>query len=199
MALSQTPIDVPSPIDFNDPVEARAWVDNTVARRPWRPRFFEAFASTLNVHFGKAFRAVELGSGPGHLAGTILRNCEVESYVAVDFSNAMHDLAREFLGLDAGRVSFVLEDFRQSHWVTSIGVADAVLTMQAAHEVRHKTRLPNLFKTIYMTIRPDRLFLYCDHYSEDGSTKNSELHVTREQQPDLLDEGGMALYSAFRP
>jgi hypothetical protein len=84
---------------------------------------------------------MELGSDPGHLAGTILRNCEVESYVAVDFSNAMHDLAREFLGLDAGRVSFVLEDFRQSHWVTSIGVADAVLTMQAAHEVRHKTRL----------------------------------------------------------
>jgi hypothetical protein len=62
-----------------------------------------------------------------------------------------------------------------------------------------------------MTIRPGGLFLYCDHYSEDSNTKNSELHVTREQQPDLLavagftnialllDEGGMALYSAFRP
>jgi hypothetical protein len=36
--------DVPSPIDFHDPVQARAWVEDTVKRRPYRPRFFAAFA-----------------------------------------------------------------------------------------------------------------------------------------------------------
>ncbi len=82
--------------------------------------------------------------------------------------------------------------------------------MQAAHEVRHKNRLPLLLAQAHEAIRPDGVFLFSDHYAEPGTNKNTELYVTRDEQLMLLaragfapvnrvhDEGGMALYMAIR-
>ncbi|MGA8171035.1 MAG: class I SAM-dependent methyltransferase [Methylocystis sp.] len=205
------PAEVPSPIDFNDPAQALAWVEDTIKRRPWRPRFFEAFVLALKAYFSRPFRVVELGSGPGHLAAAIVRACEVEQYTAVDLSPAMHDLARAYLGSDARPVRFLLEDFRKADWGASLGIVDAVVTLQAAHEVRHTSRLPDLFDTIFAVIRPNGLFLYGDHYREEDGRESSGLFVTRRQQEEALanagfvgvalalDVGGMALYSARRP
>jgi len=61
---------VPSPIDFADVAQARAWVADTVRRRPGRLQFGPAFAAALNACFN-TIRVVELGSG--HLADAILR------------------------------------------------------------------------------------------------------------------------------
>jgi SAM-dependent methyltransferase len=204
-------VDVPSPIDFLDPDQAQTWVADTVERRPWRPRFFEAFASALNAHFDQPFTVAELGSGPGHLATVLMRSCNIASYLAIDFSPAMHDLARASLGIDAQRARFLVQDFRDDEWVTIVRGVDAVVTLQAAHEVRHKARLPALLRRIRSVIRPGGLFLFCDHYVEEGSAKVANLYLTRRQQPaalgdagfidiDLLrDEGGMALYGGRCP
>ena len=62
---------VPSPIDFADVAQVRAWVADTVRRRPSRPRFCPALA--LNAYFDDPIRVVELDSGSGHLADGILR------------------------------------------------------------------------------------------------------------------------------
>jgi SAM-dependent methyltransferase len=203
--------EVPSPVDFADMAQARAWVANAVARRPWRPRFFEAFAAALDGYFDTPARVAEIGSGPGHLAGAVLRRCRVARYTALDLSPAMHEIAREHLGDMAARVRFVIADFRQPDWARDLGDVDALLTMQAAHEVRHRSRLPLLFARVRDAIRPGGLFLYSDHYFEAGGGRNPELYVTREEQPRLLaqagfdavrlvhDEGGMALYAAGRP
>ncbi len=211
MASFPDPIDIPSPIDFHDPAQARAWVESTVARRPWRPRFFQAFVAALNDHFPEPFSVAELGSGPGHLAAAVLRGCDVASYAALDLSPAMHELAREHLGQDAGRVAFLLQDFRRADWPAAVGQVDAVVTIQAAHEVRHKSRLPALLEGVGRCLRPAGLFLFCDHYAEEGSAKHAQLYPTRDEQPAslaaagfvdvrlLLDHGGMALYSARRP
>ncbi|SMF68644.1 hypothetical protein SAMN06265365_1254 [Tistlia consotensis] len=72
-------------------------------------------------------------------------------------------------------------------------------------------RLPALFESVRACLEPGGLFLYCDHDVEAGSSKNPELYLTREQQPEalaaagfadvrlLLDGGGMALLSARCP
>jgi SAM-dependent methyltransferase len=199
--------EVPSPIDFHDLAQARSWVDDTVTRRPCRPRFFEAFSVALSTYFEQPFSVAELGSGPGHLAKAVLAQCNVAAYAAVDFSNAMHTIAREHLGQAASAIRFVLADFRESNWAGPIASVDAVITMQAAHEVRHKSRLPALFRQIRDVVRPGGLFLFCDHYAETGSTKNSELFLSSDEQPillaeagfsevvRLLDEGGMGPYT----
>jgi SAM-dependent methyltransferase len=202
--------DVPSPIDFSDIAQARAWVANTVARRPARPLFFATFAVALNAHFNVPIRVAELGSGPGHLAEAILRKCRVESYAAIDLSPAMHEIARKHLGELDTRVLHMVADFRTPSWNRDLGEIDALVTMQSAHEVRHKSRLPLLLAQAREAIRPGGLFLFSDHYAEPGSEKSAELYVTREEQSKLLaeagfspvtllhEEGGMALYAAGR-
>ena len=201
-------IDVPSPIDFHDRAQAKAWEEDTIARRPWRPEFFAAFASELKNCFARSFSVLELGSGPGHLAQIILSECPQADYCALDFSEAMHMLARERLGALSRRIKFLTRDFRSPDWHEDFAPFDAVVTMQAAHELRHKRHLPKLLSQIMQILTPGGVLLYCDHYAEGG--QNPDLMLNREDQPRalenpgfgdvrrVLDKGGMALYAARR-
>ena len=201
--------DVPSPIDFRDPAQAKAWEATTMARRPYRAQFFAAFVAAICDQFSQSVSLLELGSGPGHLAEQILRYCEVSRYVALDFSAAMHDLARERLGTLASKVEFVEHDFRATDWPKGLGLFDCVVTMQAAHETRHKRHLPDFLSRARQCLVPGGMLLYCDHYWEAGTGKNPQLDVSAEEQPialrnagftrveKLLDMGGMALFAAI--
>jgi len=201
--------DVPSPIDFHDPAQCRAWVDDTIRRRPYRPHFFAAFAEALNARHIAPTDILELGSGPGHLAERILQCCPIRRYVALDFSAAMHDLARERLRSFLDRVEFVQRDFRNPDWGTALGRFDAIVTMQAAHETRHKRHLPAFIRAAKQRLVRSGVLLYSDHYAEDGSDKNPLLMAMKKEQRQaleqagftdihlLLDEGGMALYCAI--
>src|SRR5262249_48737925 len=108
--------DIPSPIDFHDLAQARAWVENTALRRPWRPAFFDAFAAALKAQFQRPFTVLELGSGPGQLAEQILGQCTVRHYTALDFSEAMHSIAGERLGAWRDTVTYLTRDFRDAGW-----------------------------------------------------------------------------------
>jgi SAM-dependent methyltransferase len=201
--------EVSSPIDFHDLAQARAWAEDTVRERPWRPRFFEAFADALNAERAGPLEVVELGSGPGHLAREVLSRCDVSRYVALDISPAMHALAREHLGALAERVTFLTRDFRDADWSAGLGGVDAIVTLQAVHEVRHKDRQPALFERAHDALRPGGLFLICDHYWEAGvSWKQVPLYLTPDERMATLsaagfgelsvlhDEGGMSLIAA---
>lgn len=195
--------DVPTPVDFQDPEHARQWTDETPRKRPWRTSFFAEFCTALR---GAQLHILELGSGPGHLAREILTRCDVAEYIALDFSNAMHDLAREHLGDLASRITFVTRDFRTPDWIAGVSAPDAIVTMQAVHETRHKRRALPLLAQTRTILRPGGQLLYCDHYFEDG--KKVGLLLDRAEQPEVLraagysrvellrDEGGMALYAA---
>jgi cyclopropane fatty-acyl-phospholipid synthase-like methyltransferase len=198
--------DIPSPIDFHDMAEARAWVENTARLRPWRPAFFAAFAAALKGHFGRPFTVLELGSGPGQLAEQILRQCDVSHYTALDFSDAMHRIAREKLAAWPDRVTTLTRDFREAAWPDGLGSFDAVVTLQAAHETRHRRHLAPFLSRAHGLMARGGLMLYCDHYLNPDMT--SELYIAREEQIPALeqagfhavrrlhDEGGMALYAA---
>jgi SAM-dependent methyltransferase len=203
--------DVPSPIDFHELARAREWEAQTITKRPWRPRFFAAFATALNVHFAREFSILELGSGPGHLAEQILRDCKVAKYAALDFSKAMHELARARLGAFLDEIDFLQRDFRSPDWTAGLTNFEAVVTMQAAHELRHKLRLPALLSQVRTCLLPGGLFLYCDHYAEAAGAERRDLFLSQADQPAALreanfadvrtlpDASGMALLSATNP
>lgn len=190
-------------MDFHDPAHAQQWTDETPRKRPWRSDFFAEFCAALR---GPRLRVLELGSGPGHLAREILSRCDVAEYLALDFSRAMHDLARSHLGELALRVTFVTRDFRAPDWFAGISAADAIVTMQAVHETRHKTRALPLLTQARTLLRTGGQLLYCDHYAAEGQKPG--LMLDRAEQAEVLraagyarvellrDEGGMALYSA---
>jgi len=196
--------DVPIRVDFRNPATARTWIEETRIKRPYRPRFFAAFCAALADR--PALRILELGSGPGQLAREILTHCDVATYVALDFSPAMHAIAAEHLGDLASRVTFVIRDFREPSWPDALGPFDAVVTLQAAHETRHKRHLVPLLERARTTLAPGGLLLYADHYLTP-ETKLPALAPARDDQPLALtragfvdvelrhEEGNMALWA----
>jgi SAM-dependent methyltransferase len=200
--------DVPIRVDFRDPATARTWIEDTRIRRPYRPRFFAAFCAALASR--SALRILELGSGPGQLAREILVHCDVRSYVALDFSPAMHEIAAEHLGELASRVTFVTRDFREPAWPGDLGTFDAIVTLQAAHEARHRRHLVPLLERARTVVAPGGVLLYADHYLTPETTLPA-LVPARADQPLALEragfvdvelryeEGNMALWSGTNP
>ena len=179
--------DVPIRVDFRDAATARAWIEETRIKRPYRPRFFAAFCAALAPR--PRLRILELGSGPGQLAREILRHCDVRTYVALDFSPAMHAIAAEHLGELASRVTFVTRDFREPTWADDLGTFDAVVTLQAAHETRHKRHLVPLLARARTVLAPGGVVLYADHYLTP-ETKLPALSPARDEQPLALERAG---------
>jgi hypothetical protein len=125
----------------------------------------------------------------------------------------MHQLARARLSIAANKVEFLERDFRSPDWSDDVGPFDAVITMQAAHELRHTRHLPAFLAQTKKCLTPNGLLLYCDHYARpeghpDGYM-NPELYLGPEEQPvalqeagfdkvrKLMDMGGMALFAAI--
>jgi SAM-dependent methyltransferase len=201
--------EVPTPIDFQDMGQARAWVANTAVKRPCRPAFFAAFAAQLK-EAARQLDVMEVGSGPGQLASHLLRTCPIRQYVALDFSAAMHEIARETVG-DDPRLESVQRDFRDRDWADGLGTFDVVVTQQAAHEIRHRNRAQRLIVQMAGLLRPSGLLLYCDHYVDSGLGMNPDLYLRRDEQAQALkdaglkdvrlvwDEGGIALHRAAAP
>lgn len=201
--------DVPIRVDHRDPATARAWLEDTRLRKPFRQNFRAAFCAALSPH--RQLRILELGSGPGELAREILLHCDVACYTALDWSQAMHDIATEHLGDLARRVSFVVRDFREPTWPANLGTFDAVVTQQAVHETRHRRHALPLFQRARTLLVPGGLMLYCDGYLVDPQSPLAALSLERADQPRVLeragfvgvrllhDESNLVLYSAMNP
>lgn len=181
--------DVPLRVDFRDPATARTWIEETRIKRPYRPRFFAAFCAALAPH--RQLRILELGSGPGQLAREILLHCDVHTYAALDFSPAMHEIAAAHLGALASRVAFVTRDFREPDWPHDLGTFDAIVTLQAAHETRHKRHLVPLLERARTVLAVGGVLLYADHYLTP-ETKIPALAPARDEQPLALERAGYA-------
>ena len=136
--------DVPSPIDPCDPKDAAEWAATAMTKRPWRVDFFARFAEHVLALAGR--RVLELGSGPGFLAEVILRSVPGVDYTLLDYSAAMHELAIERLGELGRSARFACADFRRRDWMNGLSRFDAVVTMQAVHELRHKSRAEGLHR-----------------------------------------------------
>src|SRR3954467_11699886 len=129
--------DVPSPIDLRDLRDAREWERNA-SQRPGRVEIFEAIGRELLGRGKSDLTVLELGSGPGFLAAYMLDTVPAVRLTLLDFSAAMHDLARARIGPRVTGVRFVERSFKSPGWSRDLGRFDAVITNQAVHELRHK-------------------------------------------------------------
>jgi len=145
-----------------------------MSKRPWRELFFQRFIQELRALEAVSLRILELGSGPGFLAQRVLQAVPSVEYTMLDFSQAMHDLARERLG-GLAHVRPVLADFRREGWSEGLGKFDAVVTIQAVHELRHKKHASGLHKTVRSLLRPQGRYLVCDHYVGRDGMANAAL------------------------
>ncbi len=77
-----SPEDVPNPIDFHNEAEARAWIEQTIQKRPYRSTFFNEFVNEVSRLERHQLKVLELGSGPGMLAEQILHRNVTVHFVA---------------------------------------------------------------------------------------------------------------------
>ena len=190
MADNTTPKDIPSPIDFHTMSDARAWADSAMQKRPWRQEFFDVFVNELNSLNRKGLSVLELGSGPGFLAHHILQSLTEIKYTMLDFSSAMHELAHQRLGSFAQHVRFIQADFKTKEWTLSLDTFDAVVTLQAIHELRHNRHTLELHSSVRRLLRKDGIYLVCDHFIGGGSMTNTDLFMTIEEQYSTLENAG---------
>ncbi len=201
------PADVPSPIDLKDMVDAQEW-ERTAMQRPFREEYFEVFNAQLAMLETPKLSVIELGAGPGFLAMHILSRRPDIDYTLLDFSSAMHTLAKRRLKpLDCVELKYIECDFKTAGWVESLGQFDAVLSNQAVHELRHKRYALDFFIQVRSLLKPGGILLFCDHYCGDGGLSNDQLYMSLDEQREVLRsagfnasevlvKGGRALYSA---
>jgi SAM-dependent methyltransferase len=183
------PQDIPSPIDLRQVPDALAWEAGAMAKRPWRVEFFDAFADALRATSGPI---LELGSGPGFLAHHLLARLPAVHMVLLDFSPAMHALARRRLGAHANRVTQVERSFKDEGWHAGLGSFDAVVTHQAVHELRHKRHARRLHEEVLGLLAPGGRYLVCDHFAGEGGMGGGELYMTVDEQRRALEAAGFA-------
>ena len=200
--------DVPSPIDLQDMKDAKEW-ERTAMLRPFREEFFQAFTTEISSTRNSAISILELGSGPGFLAQYILSRIEGINFTLLDFSEAMHELAKQRLSETRGsNIHYLLRSFKNSDWTDDIGNIDIVITNQAVHELRHKRYASALFSQVHRLLKPDGALLFCDHYFGNGGLGNDQLYMSRAEQrgalelagfqvTEILVKGGRALYKAL--
>ncbi len=203
-----TPVDIPSPIDLCAMPDALAW-ERTAMQRPFRQEFFEAFANELSLITQPTIRVLELGSGPGFLARQVLDHIPNLEITLLDFSSAMHELARLRLGNVLNRVTFVERSFKEPGWAYDLGIFEAVITNQAVHELRHKRHATALHQQVRGLLQERGVYLVCDHYCGEDGMQNDQLYMTLDEQhaslqsagykvSNVLIKGGRALYRATR-
>lgn len=185
------PADVPSGENLQSPAGARAWADAADRKRPHRVVIRAMIADALR-RLPAGARVLELGSGPGYLAEQVLRACsQLGGYTLLDFSEPMLDMSRRRLA-SYPAASFVCADFKSDGWTDLVeGPYDAIVSMQAVHEVRHKRHVPALYRQIYRLLKPGGPVLICDRVPEDDTPRSTALFMTAEEQVEALLDAGV--------
>lgn len=195
--ITRFPDDVPSPIDLREHGDATKWAAEADVKRPYRAEVRRAIAgivaevgrarvldaAKLGILDASRLHVLELGSGPGLLAAAILDACDVERYVCLDFSQPMLDMARDRNG---DRAQYVRSDFRDELPVD--GPFDAIVSMQAIHELRHKRHAEPLYRRLHPLVRPGGVVVISDH-QPDGSEKPNLAMTDAEQIAKLTAAG----------
>ncbi|MEN3335411.1 MAG: hypothetical protein V7641_4776 [Blastocatellia bacterium] len=175
------------PHDYFDENYVQEWERIANSRRPFRIQFFDAFVAELQ-QITEA-RILELGSGPGFLAEHILRRCEVAAYHLFDFSPQMMELSRARLAAFGDRVCFHQGSFLDAGWWTTLpGPFDAIISMQAVHEVQRTARIPPLYAESRLLLKDGGAILIADKM--DDLTRNEAARFTPDKHLAGFSEAG---------
>lgn len=156
--------------------------------RPGRLAMFELFAACIEDHGSR--RILELGSGPGFLAGYLIERIPELGIDLLDFSSAMHELAENRLSGMLDRIQFIERDFKQAGWHKGLEGYDCIITNQAIHKLRHKNHALRFHTQVRQLMDSRSQYLLCDHFFGEDGMADEQLYMTvAEQSASVLKAG----------
>jgi SAM-dependent methyltransferase len=179
--------DYTGPHDYFDPAYVNDWTGVANTKRPFRVEFFEAIVSELAAL--RASRVLDVGSGPGFLAERVLDGSNVDSYHLFDFSPYMLALSRARLQKAGDRAVFHQGSFLEEGWWRSLpGPYDAIVSMQAIHEVRKGRLIPKLYAELRLLLKDGGIILIADEVN-DSERQEQHLLTLGEHKAAMLNAG----------
>jgi SAM-dependent methyltransferase len=173
--------------DYFNEAYVSEWTMVANSKRPFRARFFDTFVSELAIL--RKLKVLDVGSGPGFLAERVLAGCDVASYHLFDFSPHMLELSRVRLRDFGERAVFHQGSFLDEEWWQSLPAPfDAIVSMQAIHEVRDSARIPKLYGELKLLLRVEGIILIADEVN-DGDKNEEHLLSLSEHEAALLKAG----------
>jgi SAM-dependent methyltransferase len=161
---------------------------------PHRTAMFDAFVGELDALAaatpGGGLRILELGSGPGYLAEQICSRVPVARYTGLDVSAPMHAIAAARLSQWKALVDLIEVDYRVPGWEHVItGGHDAMVTLQAVHELRRAYLIPGLYRSALTRLRPGGVAIVADIVNVVGEEPKPHQLTTEEHLRALAEAG----------
>lgn len=184
---------IPSPIDLRHLADAKTWTNEVNQKRPWRKAFFQTYVNEIKRLKLDSVRLLELGSGPGHCAKFILEQCLNVDYHAVDFSSAMHDLAKIYTGSLSAKINYHLIDFKTVDWFKTLSSQDfdIIIIHQALHELRHKAYAIDFHSAVQQHLLADAgIYFVTDHLYTTNAMQNNALYMSHKEHIAALTHAG---------
>lgn len=132
-------------------------------------------------------RVLELCSGPGVLAQSLLSALPTLHYVGIDLSPVLLEFARQQLQSHAARTTFLQANLNEGEWLTVLARADAtpfhaVVTVQSLHDLGGEAEVARIYSVAQQLLAPGGLFLNADLVvapGEERPTNPGRRSVTR--------------------
>lgn len=146
-------------------------------------------------------QVLDVGAGYGELTRCVLEVFPKARVICQDFSEPMHEHARERLGDFIDRIDFVKSDLSQSSWVAPFKQSpsfDAVVSSIAIHNVRFSERIRGIYQEIAQLLAPGGSFLNCDLVFDNIETHLGWLEADFEDVTVFEQEGRMTTFGGYK-
>ncbi len=166
---------------------------------PTREERMEAILEVLGTHDRVPLRVLDLGTGPGPLAGRVLSRFRGRQVVGVDSDPVLLRVGEQALSRFGSRVTWVLAGLREKDWFYGLpdGGFDAVASSLALHWLEER-EIRSLYRDLRRLLRPEGIRVNGDFlpaYPTMRSVRGHEAESDRDRRAGKED----ASVRAFKP
>ncbi len=124
----------------------------------------------------ESFRLLDLGAGMGRFTNKIKKKFPKASIVCLDGSANMLDVAKETLGGNDEKTSFVCQNFDESSWIEAIsGKFDVIVSTGAIHHISDQRNQP-LLKEVFGLLNDGGYFINSDLFKSKYDVLNEKYY-----------------------
>ncbi len=157
--------------DWHDAGYVDAWIAERIEGDPGHLARLDRMAGLVALATTAASpRVLDVGTGPGVLAGAVLRAIPSARVVCVDFSVPMLERARTALAWAGDRTAYHRCDLHERDWAAGVeGPFDVVMASYSIHNLRESTRIRAAYTDMVGLLAPGGCLFVLDLVDSPGS------------------------------